>query len=307
MRLPTMIFGLAALLAVPALLLAQDAGDAGASKGAEAAKDASAASKDAKASEASKDSTARRETGPRRPSSRRASPRPKPSRHRPRCCSALSGRRRRSPPAPSASTPRAALPAPRRCPSTGRPGRHMRLSRNRNWGHPELITLRREARRRGQGARRLAGPAGGRHLPAARRADAHRPRQPPGGARRRRVAHAHAGPEPQPKEREELSATSMLADDRVSVNPKVWTEAHVRLLKRAASYPQVERVLVHPAIKKAVCDASAKERRPRLDEQDPAVLGPLLPLPHPHRLPQGQRRLPGPASGRPATTAAARS
>jgi penicillin-insensitive murein endopeptidase len=62
------------------------------------------------------------------------------------------------------------------------------------------------------------------------------------------------------KEREELSATSMLAADRVSVNPKVWTDAHVRLLKRAASYPQVERVLVHPAIKKAVCDAAKDEK-----------------------------------------------
>ena len=40
----------------------------------------------------------------------------------------------------------------------------------------------------------------------------------------------------------------MLADDGVSVNPKVWTEAHVRLLKRAASYPEVERVLVPEGI-----------------------------------------------------------
>ena len=44
MRLPTFIFGLAALLAVPALLLAQDAGQTAASKAAEAGKDTSAAS-----------------------------------------------------------------------------------------------------------------------------------------------------------------------------------------------------------------------------------------------------------------------
>jgi penicillin-insensitive murein endopeptidase len=62
------------------------------------------------------------------------------------------------------------------------------------------------------------------------------------------------------KEREELSATSMLSDDPTAVNPKLWTEAHLRLLKRAASYAQVERVLVHPAIKKAVCDASKDEK-----------------------------------------------
>jgi penicillin-insensitive murein endopeptidase len=52
----------------------------------------------------------------------------------------------------------------------------------------------------------------------------------------------------------------MLADDRVSVNPQVWTEAHARLPKRAAGYKQVERILVHPAIKKAVCESAvAKE------------------------------------------------
>jgi penicillin-insensitive murein endopeptidase len=65
------------------------------------------------------------------------------------------------------------------------------------------------------------------------------------------------------KEREELSATSMLADDRVSVNPQVWTDAHVRLLKRVASYREVERVLVHPAIKKAVCTSQAAKEKDR--------------------------------------------
>jgi penicillin-insensitive murein endopeptidase len=62
------------------------------------------------------------------------------------------------------------------------------------------------------------------------------------------------------KEREELSATSMLAEDGVSVSPEVWTEAHVKLLKRAASYKEVERVWVHPAIKKAVCEAAKNEK-----------------------------------------------
>src|SRR5581483_11394223 len=59
-----------------------------------------------------------------------------------------------------------------------------------------------------------------------------------------------------PQEREDLSATSMLAEDKVSVDPKIWTDAHVRLLKRAASYPVVERIFVHPAIKKALCEAT---------------------------------------------------
>jgi hypothetical protein len=45
----------------------------------------------------------------------------------------------------------------------------------------------------------------------------------------------------------------MLAEDKVSVDAKMWTDAHVRLLKRAASYPTVERIFVHPAI----CDTAA--------------------------------------------------
>ena len=48
----------------------------------------------------------------------------------------------------------------------------MRLSRNRNWGHPKLVALVEKLARRGQRARRLAGPSGRRPLPAARRADA---------------------------------------------------------------------------------------------------------------------------------------
>ena len=107
------------------------------------------------------------------------------------------------------------------------------------------------------------------------------------------------------KEREELSATSMLAADQVSVDPKVWTDAHVRLLKRAASYAGVERIFVHPAIKKALCEAAAKDTEPRLAAQGPRLLGPLLSLPRPHRLPRGQRQLRGAAAARRATTAAA--
>ena len=59
-----------------------------------------------------------------------------------------------------------------------------------------------------------------------------------------------------------MCAVPMLAPDQVSVDPNVWTDAHVRLLKRAASYPGVERIFVHPAIKKALCEADAKDAEP---------------------------------------------
>ena len=62
------------------------------------------------------------------------------------------------------------------------------------------------------------------------------------------------------KEREELAATSMLGKGSLEVDPAVWTDRHARLIKRAASYPEVERVLVHPGIKKALCAFAASDK-----------------------------------------------
>ncbi|MBX9589026.1 MAG: penicillin-insensitive murein endopeptidase [Hyphomonadaceae bacterium] len=148
----------------------------------------------------------------------------------------------------------------------------MRLSRNRNWGHPDLIAL----------IEKLAAEAKAHDgWPGLLVGDLSQPRGGPmltGHASHQVGLDADIWLTPMPdrrlteKEREELSATSMLAPDRVSVNPEVWTEAHIRLLKRVASYKQVERVLVHPAIKKAICtNAAAKE-------QDRAWLNKIRPI-----------------------------
>lgn len=146
----------------------------------------------------------------------------------------------------------------------------MRLSRNRNWGHPILVKLVEklavEAKQHDGWSGLLVG-------------DLSQPRGGPmltGHASHQVGLDADIWFTPMPnrrlteKEREDLSATSMLAADRVSVNPEVWTDAHVRILKRAASYKDVERVLVHPAIKKAVCNASK-------DEKDRAWLSKIRP------------------------------
>ena len=135
----------------------------------------------------------------------------------------------------------------------------MRLSRNRNWGHPELIAL---VKKLGTEARAHDG------WPGLLVGDISQPRGGPmltGHASHQVGLDADIWLTPMPdrrlteQERENLAATSMLAEDQISVDPKVWTEAHVRLLKRAASYPNVERIFVHPAIKKAMCDATPKE------------------------------------------------
>jgi penicillin-insensitive murein DD-endopeptidase len=135
----------------------------------------------------------------------------------------------------------------------------MRLSRNRNWGHPDLVAL----------VEKLANDASQHDgWPGLLVGDLSQPRGGP-------MVSSHASHQvgldadiwfmPMPdrrlseREREDLSAPSMLAPDVVSVDPKMWTEAHARVLKRAASFASVERIFVHPAIKKALCDATAKD------------------------------------------------
>ena len=135
----------------------------------------------------------------------------------------------------------------------------MRLSRNRNWGHPELIAL---VEKLATDAKQNDG------WPGLLVGDISQPRGGPmltGHASHQVGLDADIWLTPMPdrrlseKEREDLSATSMLAEDRLSVDPKVWTDAHVHLLKRAASYAGVERIFVHPAIKKALCEAAPKD------------------------------------------------
>ena len=50
-----------------------------------------------------------------------------------------------------------------------------------------------------------------------------------------------------PLEREDMEAVSMLKDP-FTVDPAIFTLLQVKLIKRAATYPQVARIFVHPAI-----------------------------------------------------------
>jgi penicillin-insensitive murein endopeptidase len=144
-------------------------------------------------------------------------------------------------------------------PVDGEAWQAMRLSRNRNWGHPELVglvqKLAREARKHDGWPGLLVG-------------DLSQPRGGPmltGHASHQVGLDADIWLTPMPdrrltgQEREDLSATSMLAEDKVSVDPKIWTDKHAKLIKRAAAYPNVERIFVHPAIKKALCEGTPKE------------------------------------------------
>lgn len=145
----------------------------------------------------------------------------------------------------------------------------MRLSRNRNWGHPNLVKL----------VERFAGEVkkedGWNGLLVG---DISQPRGGPmltGHASHQVGLDADIWFTPMPdrrlsaQERETIAATSMLAPGNLSVDPKVWNDTHVQIIKRAASYKEVERVLVHPAIKKALCEATAGADRPWLSKVRP--------------------------------------
>ena len=135
----------------------------------------------------------------------------------------------------------------------------MRLSRNRNWGHPRLLDY----------LERLASDARARDgWPGLLIGDMAQPRGGPmitGHSSHQIGLDADVWLTPMPdriltrQEREDISATSMLKDP-FTVDPKIWTPLHTKLIKRAASYPQVARIFVHPAIKKVLCEQAGKDR-----------------------------------------------
>lgn len=128
----------------------------------------------------------------------------------------------------------------------------MRLSRNRNWGSPQLIDF---LERLASDARAFDG------WPGLLVGDMSQPRGGPmltGHTSHQVGLDADIWLTPMPdhiltrEEREDMSAVSMLKDP-FTVDPERFTLMQVKLIKRAASYPQVARIFVHPAIKKALC------------------------------------------------------
>lgn len=137
----------------------------------------------------------------------------------------------------------------------------MRLSRNRRWGHPQMIAL---LERLSKDAARQDG------WPGLLLGDISQPRGGPmlsGHASHQIGLDADIWLTPMPDriltatERENISATSMLKKNAfLTVDPKIWTPAHARVIMRAAAYPEVDRIFVNPAIKKKLCDSWTGDR-----------------------------------------------
>lgn len=143
-------------------------------------------------------------------------------------------------------------------PESGPTWQAMRLSRNRNWGHPEMIGFL-------QGLSRAAQQAGWRGLYIG---DISQPRGGP-------MTSGHAShqlgldadiwmlPPPtlglSPQQRENLSSVSVVANGGTALSGN-WTGGHMSIMRAAARDPRVERIFVDPVAKVAMCQMETGNR-----------------------------------------------
>ena len=136
----------------------------------------------------------------------------------------------------------------------------MRLSRNRNWGQPELIRY----------IERFAADVASDGWDGLLIGDMSQPRGGPmitGHASHQIGLDVDIWLEPMPdhvmtpKERETKAAQSLLVrGKRLTLDTRKWSDVDLRLYKRAASYPEVTRIFASPAIKKELCDTAGTDR-----------------------------------------------
>ena len=141
-------------------------------------------------------------------------------------------------------------------PETGPSWQAMRLSRNRNWGHPETIRYLQElsltAQRLGWGGLYIGdisqprgGPMVSGHASHQIGLDADIWMLPP-----RTLSLSRA-------EREKLSSIPVRSADQRSVT-RNWTPSHHQLLRAAASDPRVDRIFVAAAVKIEMCRSARR-------------------------------------------------
>ena len=135
----------------------------------------------------------------------------------------------------------------------------MRLSRNRRWGHPKAIEV----------TERLAADVAAKGRNGILVGDLSQPRGGPmltGHASHQIGLDIDVWLRDMPAERfsiderEKVSAVSVLKRNTRTLDEGVWTDGHYDLIRTAASYGEVQRILVHPAIKKKLCESAGNDR-----------------------------------------------
>ncbi len=150
---------------------------------------------------------------------------------------------------------RGCLAGAKALPVDGETWQVMRLSRDRNWGHPALLAF----------LERFSKKAAAEGIwPGLLVGDMSQPRGGPmltGHASHQIGLDVDIWLTPMPDrrltraEREEMSAVNMVSEDGLSVDPAHWTPRQGEIIKAAAEEPEVERIFVNAAIKKALCQA----------------------------------------------------
>ncbi len=188
-------------------------------------------------------------------------------------------------------------------PINGKTWQVMRLSRNRNWGHPDLVAFLEQL---SQQAPKL----GWRGLLVGDISQARGGPMLTGHASHQVGLDADIWLTPMPDARTDAAASARKCRRpwwsrraaRTSIR-RSGRPAHAAIIKAAAEDPKVERIFVNAAIKKALCRSTDTDRN--VAAQGAPDVGARLSLPHPHELPGGQRRLPRRRMRcRPATAAA---
>jgi len=155
---------------------------------------------------------------------------------------------------------RGCLAGAKALPVDGETWQVMRLSRNRMWGHPDLISLIERI------ARRAPKEAG---WPGLLVGDISQPRGGPmltGHASHQIGLDADIWLTPMPdrrlsrSERENMSATNLVRSDWMDVNDNIYSEEHLALIRLAAKERAVARIFVNPAIKVALCRDAGSDR-----------------------------------------------
>ena len=144
-------------------------------------------------------------------------------------------------------------------PINGKTWQVMRLSRNRMWGHPDLIKLLERVSEKGT---KVGWPG----LLVGDLAQARGGPMLTGHASHQVGLDADIWLTPMPNreltraEREEMSATNVVRPDKKDVDTALWSPAHVAIIKTAARESEVERIFVNAAIKKALCREAGTDR-----------------------------------------------
>lgn len=144
-------------------------------------------------------------------------------------------------------------------PETGPTWQAMRLSRNRNWGHPELISFIERLSKKaaeygwaglyiGDMAQPRGGPMTSSHASHQTGLDVDIWMLPP-----KRLDLTRA-------DREKISSIAVRSDDQRSVTV-AWTATHMAILKAASKDKSVDRIFVAAAVKIDMCKRAGKDRK----------------------------------------------